>query len=124
MIKFVALENNEEANELRKYFSIGNYVKILNGRFKGETGAVVAIDGTKDAMSIRTPDLQICKETATCVDSSGQFHQRDLVNVSSNKVGVVVRIEKEYLQLLNTNGKVEKVSIRSIKRNESEYNNN
>ncbi|CAF4514720.1 unnamed protein product [Rotaria socialis] len=98
----------------------------INGdlKFKGETGAVVAIDGTKDAMSIRTPDLQICKETATCVDSSGQFHQRDLVNVSSNKVGVVVRIEKEYLQLLNTNGKVEKVSIRSIKRNESEYNNN
>ncbi|CAF4807790.1 unnamed protein product [Rotaria socialis] len=50
--------------------------------------------------SIRTPDVQICKETTTCADSSGQFHLRDLVNVSSNKVGVVVRIEKEYLQLL------------------------
>ncbi|CAF2196998.1 unnamed protein product [Rotaria magnacalcarata] len=94
-----------KANELRKYFSIGNYVNILNGRFKGETGAVAAIDGAKDAMSIRTPDLQICKETAACVDSSGQFHRRDLVNVSSNKVGVAVRIEKEYLQLLNTNEK-------------------
>ncbi|CAM4833376.1 unnamed protein product [Rotaria magnacalcarata] len=110
------------ANELRKYFSIGNYVNILNGRLKGETGAVVAIDGTKDAMSIRTPNLQICEEAATCVDSSGEFHLRDLVNVShvvflnqendffvlfnrSNKVGVVVRIEKEYLQLLNTDGK-------------------
>ncbi|CAM2721306.1 unnamed protein product [Rotaria socialis] len=53
-----------------------------------------------NATSIRTPDVQICKETTTCADSSGQFHLRDLVNVSSNKVGVVVRIEKEYLQLL------------------------
>ncbi|CAF4050480.1 unnamed protein product, partial [Rotaria magnacalcarata] len=94
-----------KANELRKYISIGNYVNILNGRFKGETGAVVAIDETKDAMSIRTPNLQICKETATCIDSSGEFHLRDLVNISSNKVGVVVRTEKEYLQLLNTDGK-------------------
>lgn len=35
------------AHELRKYFSVGNHVKVLNGRFEGETGMIVGIDGTK-----------------------------------------------------------------------------
>lgn len=35
-----------KANELRKYFSVGNHVKVLNGRFEGETGMIVGIDGT------------------------------------------------------------------------------
>ncbi len=38
-----------KANELRKYFSVGNHVKVLNGRYlEGETGMIVGIDGTKD----------------------------------------------------------------------------
>lgn len=37
-----------KANELRKFFSMGNHVKVLNGRFEGETGMIVGIDGTKD----------------------------------------------------------------------------
>ena len=36
-----------KAHELRKYFSVGNHVKVLNGRFEGETGMIVGIDGTK-----------------------------------------------------------------------------
>jgi transcription antitermination factor NusG len=38
-----------KANELRKYFSVGNHVKVLNGRYlEGETGMIVGIDGIKD----------------------------------------------------------------------------
>lgn len=33
-------------HELRKYFSVGNHVKVLNGRFEGETGMIVGMDGT------------------------------------------------------------------------------
>jgi hypothetical protein len=33
-------------------------------------------------MPVRTSDLQICKETATGVDSTGQFQLKDLVNLS------------------------------------------
>ena len=36
-----------KAQELRKYFSVGNHVRVLNGRFEGETGMIVGIDGTK-----------------------------------------------------------------------------
>ncbi|CAF1071659.1 unnamed protein product [Rotaria magnacalcarata] len=111
------------AHELRKYFSVGNHVKVLSGRFEGETGMIVGIegakaivlsDGTKDEMSVRTSDLQITKETATGVDSTGQFQLRDLVNISADKVGVVVRIEKERLHVLNMDGKVQLVPIQSV----------
>jgi transcription elongation factor SPT5 len=48
-------------NELRKFFSVGNHVRVLNGRFEGETGMIVGIDGitaivlsdgTKDEVSL------------------------------------------------------------------------
>ncbi len=112
-----------KAHELRKYFSVGNHVKVLNGRFEGETGMIVGIDGikaivlsdgTKDEMSVRTSDLQICKETATGVDSTGQFQLKDLINISADKVGVVVRIEKERLHILNMDGKVQVAPIQSV----------
>jgi transcription elongation factor SPT5 len=112
-----------KANELRKYFSVGNHVKVLNGRFEGETGMIVGIeglkaivlnDGTKDEMPVRTSDLQICKEKATGVDSTGQFQLKDLVNISADKVGVVIRIEKERLHILNMDGKVQIFPIQSI----------
>jgi hypothetical protein len=44
--------------------------------------AIVLSDGTKDEMPCRTSDLQICKETATGVDSTGQYQLKDLVNIS------------------------------------------
>jgi transcription elongation factor len=36
-----------KAHELRKFFSVGNHVKVLNGRFEGETGMIVGIDENK-----------------------------------------------------------------------------
>jgi transcription elongation factor SPT5 len=34
-----------KAHELRKYFSVGNHVKVLSGRFADETGMIVGIEG-------------------------------------------------------------------------------
>ena len=112
-----------KAHELRKFFSVGNHVKVLNGRFEGETGMIVGIDGnkaivlndgTRDEMAVRTSDLQTCKETATGVDSTGQYQLKDLVNLTADKVGVVVRIEKERLHVLSMDGKVQVVQIQSV----------
>jgi hypothetical protein len=33
-------------------------------------------------MPVRTCDLQVCKETATSVDPTGQFQLKDLVTIS------------------------------------------
>lgn len=44
-------------------------------------------------MPVRTSDPQISNETATAADSTGQYQLEDLVQISSDNVGVVVRIE-------------------------------
>ena len=63
---------------------------------------------------MRTSDLQTCKETATSVDSTGQYQLKDLVNLTADKVGVIVRIEKERLHVLNMEGKVQIVPVQSV----------
>jgi transcription elongation factor SPT5 len=51
-------------------------------------------------------DIQLCTDVATGVDSLGQYQYQDLVQLDQQTVGVVVRLEKDYLQVLNMNGDV------------------
>lgn len=34
------------ANELRKYFKVGDHVKAIGGRFEGDTGLVIRVDAS------------------------------------------------------------------------------
>ncbi|CAF4350494.1 unnamed protein product, partial [Rotaria sp. Silwood2] len=68
-----------KANEIRKYFSIGNHVKVLNVRFEGATGMIVGIDGRKAiVLSDGTKDEV---KTSKSVNSTGQFQLKYLVNI-------------------------------------------
>ena len=44
-------------------------------------------------------DLQLCADRATGVDSLGQFQWGDMVQIEPQKVGVIVRLEKENFQV-------------------------
>ena len=41
-----------EAENLKKFFSVGAQVKVLHGSFKGETGLIVKIDEETDQLII------------------------------------------------------------------------
>lgn len=51
-------------------------------------------------------DVQLCADVTTGVDSLGQFQYQDLVMLDQQTAGVIVRLEKEYLEVLNMHGKV------------------
>ncbi|CAF3416507.1 unnamed protein product [Rotaria sp. Silwood1] len=51
-----------KGNELRKYFSIGNHVKVLSGRYEGETGMIVGIDETKAIVLNDGTKDEICRQ--------------------------------------------------------------
>lgn len=51
-------------------------------------------------------DVQLCPDVATGVDSMGQYQYGDLVQLDQQTVGVIVRLEKEFLHILNMHGKV------------------
>ncbi|KAF6200841.1 hypothetical protein GE061_005288 [Apolygus lucorum] len=104
-----------QANELQKYFRLGDHVKVLAGRYEGDTGLIVRVeenrivlfsDLTMHELEVLPRDLQLCTDMATGVDSLGQFQYGDLVQIDTQKVGVIVRLERENFHVLSMEGKV------------------
>lgn len=102
-------------NELRKYFKQGDHVKVLAGRYEGDTGLIVRVephrvvlvsDLTMHELEVLPRDLQLCSDMATGVDSLGQFQWGDMVLLDAQTVGVIVRLEKENFHVLGMQGKV------------------
>ncbi|XP_077549814.1 transcription elongation factor subunit Spt5 [Haemaphysalis longicornis] len=112
-----------QAHELKKYFKMGDHVKVIAGRFEGDTGLIVRVeenmvvlfsDLTMHELKVLPRDLQLCADMATGVDSLGQFQWGDLVQLDPQTVGVIVRLEKENFQVLNMHGKVVQVKHQSV----------
>ncbi|XP_054161598.1 transcription elongation factor SPT5-like [Oppia nitens] len=112
-----------QAHELRKYFKMGDHVKVINGRYEGDTGLIVRVednqvvlfsDLTMHELKVLPKDLQLCADMATGVDSMGQFQWGDLVQLDAQTVGVIVRLEKENFQILNQNGKLVHVKHQAV----------
>lgn len=117
------------ATELQKHFRMGDHVRVLAGRFEGDTGLIVRVeenrvvlfsDLTMHELEVLPRDLQLCSDMATGVDSLGQFQWGDLVNLEPQTVGVIVRLEKEHFHVLNMHGKVVEARPQALlKRRES-----
>jgi len=112
-----------QAYELKKYFKVGDHVKVISGKFEGDTGLIVRVednqvilfsDLTMHEIAVLSKDLQLCVDMATGVDSLGQFQWGDLVQLDNQTVGVIVRLEKEHFQVLNMRGQVVTVKPQSI----------
>ena len=118
------------SNEIRKHFKVGDHVRVIAGQYKDDTGVVVRVmnepgkpiqavvitDVSMAEMKVNTKDLKNCKEVSSGVDSVGRFSFGDLVEIDSNQVGVIVRLEKEYLHVLNQFSKVSKYKHAAISR--------
>nr|CAH8858099.1 unnamed protein product [Trichobilharzia regenti] len=101
--------------ELRKFFSQGDHVKVLSGRYANETGlvirfdptiAVVLSDNSMNEMKVAPKDLRLWQDRATTVESSGHVQLMDLVQVDPQTVGVVVHVERDQVSVLTCFGKV------------------
>lgn len=117
------------ANELIKCFHEGDHVKVIDGRYEGDTGTIVRTDEktaillsdlSMDEIKVLVRDLQLCPDRATGVDSLGHFNYGDLVQLDPQTVGVIVRLEKENLQILTQMGQVRPYKSQAvIKKSES-----
>ena len=104
-----------QANELRKYFTMGDHVKVVAGKYEGDTGLIIRVeqnrvvvfcDNSLHEIEVLPRDLQLCSDMATGVDSLGQFQWGDLVQLDGQTVGVIVRLERENFHVLSMHGKV------------------
>ena len=103
-----------------KYFEPGDFVRILEGKYKGETGQVIDIEDGKLSMllessqqeiKIYTNHLKLKSDTDTqhisSIGSKGQtFKANDLVNFNSGKnFGLVLQVNEEQVKVIDHQGK-------------------
>lgn len=138
------------ANELRKFFKQGDHVRVVGGRYEGDTGLIVRVeqnrivlfsDVTMHELEVLPRDLQLCSDMASGVDSLGQFQWGDLVQLeyvlnllnqywfviftfyySPQNVGVIVRIEREKMHILNMSGKLVEAKPQSLNKKKEHRN--
>ncbi|XP_033751673.1 transcription elongation factor SPT5-like [Pecten maximus] len=112
-------------HELKKHFKMGDHVKVIAGRYEGDTGLIVRVeenmvvlfsDLTMHELKVLPRDLQLCADMATGVDSLGQFQFGDLVQLDPQTMGAIVRLEKENFQVLSMHNKVLNVKPQSVTR--------
>ncbi|KAI6224133.1 Transcription elongation factor SPT5 [Aphelenchoides besseyi] len=109
--------------ELRKFFKPGDHVRVTGGRYENMTGSVVRIDEQEvvilsdlnmDHMKVRPHNVRLDAQVSTGVDQLGQFQFHDLVTFDNDSVGVIIRLEREYVEVLNAQGNVVRVKALSI----------
>lgn len=65
-------------------------------------------------MKARPHNVRLDAQISTGVDQMGQFQFHDLVNLDADTVGIIIRLEKEYVEVLNMHGAVVRVKAISI----------
>jgi len=76
--------------ELKKHFEEGNHVKVVDGRYTGESGLLVKIEGnimtlvldsTQKEIEVFSRDIQKADDRSVGVSSLGNFFLHDFVNL-------------------------------------------
>ncbi|OUT24257.1 hypothetical protein CAS74_000643 [Pichia kudriavzevii] len=123
----VLLEGNEEYNDvnntivevpttsLRKIFLPGDHVTIIHGAHKDESGLIVNIkdnqvtlvsDQTKKDIRVFPNYLVTSTDSSNLSSKVGRFELHQMVNLSANRVGIIIKAEKEIFKILCTDGRV------------------
>ncbi len=109
-----------DAGDLQKFFSAGDHVKILTGKFEGETGMIVKVeddtatvlsDSESKEMKVFVSDIQECSEVSIGQSRLGNYDLHDLVQLGPQSVGCITRVEPDGFKVLDTSGVVKSVKL-------------
>jgi len=109
--------------ELQKYFKVGDHVKAIAGRYEGETGLVLRVeeltivllsDLTMSEIKVKPQDLQECTEIATGKLELGNYELHDLVQITPQKVGVIVKVERDSFKILDEGSNISTVKLQEV----------
>eukprot|EP00004_Rigifila_ramosa_P011925 TRINITY_DN2558_c0_g2_i2.p1 TRINITY_DN2558_c0_g2~~TRINITY_DN2558_c0_g2_i2.p1 ORF type:complete len:942 (-),score=225.33 TRINITY_DN2558_c0_g2_i2:98-2923(-) len=105
-----------ELADLEKIFRPGDHIKVLNGENKGETGTVLNVsekgvvvvlsDVTLRQFSVFAHDIQVSTETSCGMQSSSGVQLFDLVVISPQSVGVVIKVDNDAYKVIDNESKV------------------
>jgi transcription elongation factor SPT5 len=122
------------SSQLQKHFEVGTFVRVISGKYEGETGYIVRImdesDGTvvlysdvkKKEMKVFVSDIQETSEATATETSVGNYSLHDMVKIDAQSMGVIIKVEKETFHILDNNGTIKTISLQEVgpKRNTAE----
>ncbi|KAG0330398.1 transcription elongation factor spt5 [Dissophora globulifera] len=99
--------------QLRKLFKEGDHVKVVNGKFKDETGLIIKIEDSvvtivtdlnvKD-IQVFSKDLQMAANVSSGTGTIGQYETHDFVQLDASTVGVIYKVERGFARVLDQSG--------------------
>ncbi|TMW63337.1 hypothetical protein Poli38472_002278 [Pythium oligandrum] len=118
-----------QLKQLMKYVKVGDHIKVVSGRYSGETGTVVAVDDSEGApiaivlvdsmakeIQVRVRDLQESAEVSHGLDSYKGKELYDMVALAHGDVGVITHVGREGFKVLCQNGQARTISDQEIQR--------
>lgn len=116
--------------QLMKYVKVGDHVKVIMGRYAGETGTVVSLDESSasspiaivlsDSMAkeiqVRVRDVQESAEISKGLDSLKGKELYDLVALAHGDVGVITHVGRDSFKIMCQNGSTRDISDQEIQR--------
>lgn len=108
---------------LRKKFKEGDHVKVINGRFKDESGMVLNIqdnivtllsDASLKEVRVFAKDLREAAEVMFGKTVIGNYELHDLVQLDFHTVGVIVKVDRDSFKVLTQNGEMRTVEPHQI----------
>ncbi|KAG8836180.1 transcription elongation factor spt5 [Serendipita sp. 399] len=111
------------SKHMRKVFSPGDHVKVMAGVNIDETGMVVSVNGdlvtflsdlTETEITVFSKDLRTAAEVGSSSNVVGNYELHDLVQLDTQTVGVIYRIERESFRVLDQNGQTRLVQPHQI----------
>jgi transcription elongation factor SPT5 len=101
-------------SDVCKFFENGDHVKVINGRYNGQTGLVLATDSdtvkvlgdiSRDNFTVLAQDLQLTDEVAVGQTFSKKFHVNDVVTLTNETAfGIIVKVEIDCVIAIMDNG--------------------
>ncbi|KAJ3182149.1 transcription elongation factor spt5 [Gaertneriomyces sp. JEL0708] len=111
------------ANELRKRFSQGDHVRVVNGLHKDETGMIMTVkdnivtllsDSQLKPIEVFSKDLRAAADGTTTAAPVSPYNAGDLVFLT-DVVGVVTKAEKDMVTIISQFGQVQRIRPQQIR---------
>lgn len=108
---------------LRKVFLAGDHVTVIHGVHIDESGLIVDVkenqvtlvsDQTRKDITVFPNYLVRSLDSSTSSSKIGRFELHQMVNLSSHKVAMITKIEKEIFTVLCSDGRVLSIEPRQI----------
>ena len=101
--------------EIKKFFRLGDHVKVVGGMYRDETGMITQVQQAADTLSVysdtslrellvNTQDVIESSEVSSGRESLGSFSLYDLVQLSDAMVAVIVKVEVASFKVLTQRG--------------------